>query len=321
MKQIRFIALTALIFLSVSLQADPNSNKDLEKIDITPVVDAFRSSVVTLTKPGFVYNWSQAYEFAEFTDALGIVRQAISRFWNAFGRKDNKNFYGIGLYAALDPVASVDYGGKGDEWLLIEMMLPRGFRMLDLSSRGQHISLSPEAEKILRQFNCHTDRVPIAFFDMGGKALSPECASMVRKVFETELKIDGFVYGFFRSSFENCSSDHIFDRAFVIINPNAVSTESVRLYNSRSTKDLENRIRIQTLFFKQKDYMQAMIGPASRFITKEEAETATAMGHLLWKDLEGKEKTDTATITHWLKDMIFGCSGELPYDAPTGDAK
>ena len=154
---------------------------------------------------------------------------------------------------AVDPVVTVSYGGGSKDWLLVELELPIGFRLLDLQMLNmKYTNNSPGLMKILEAFGCSSYSSAQEFFTSGAIRLSEKCRSFGKKIFQEELKIDGFSYGYGDTNFVECKQgEYSFARAaFVITDSKWMKPESVRYYTENSTHLRENRIMIQTIFFK-----------------------------------------------------------------------
>jgi hypothetical protein len=104
-----------------------------EGVDITPLVEYLREEIVTLQTPVTVYNWSRNAKSFEQGDRTYGAR-GTSQFWSSFASAEGQNeMYGLGLYAAMDPVITASYGGSKVEWLLTEIKLPAGFVLVDVT--------------------------------------------------------------------------------------------------------------------------------------------------------------------------------------------
>ena len=231
-----------------------------EGIDISPAVSYFKKLVVTLKTPVTIYNWSPGAQQPFWNhdhapndlNLLDISQSWSQSFWQSYGEpKGMDNMYGTGLYGAVDPVVTVGFGGGLSTQILLQMDLPKGFKMLDLGNPG-FSNLSPphdQVSDIETHFGCPVSRDADKFFENGGASLSQECKRLVRKLFQDLLPIDGFAYGYSKTNFKACSAGaQVGDRAFVIVRPEWMQSDLIHFYTPKMTSDLEGRIRVQTLF-------------------------------------------------------------------------
>lgn len=236
-----------------------------EGVDIQPLVRAHSHQVLTLTQPVTIYSWSTAgrdplYNPERSPDDPGLMGHAYraSRvFWTNFGSKEGaNNMYGFGLYGAVDAVATRGYGGADSEWLLTQMRLPIGFRLIDVANPVS-LPASPEQEAardVAIRFHCPSNLQVDSLFQTGGSKLPDDCRRLTQKIFDDVLKIDGFAYSYVETQFKACSQDPSFSaRAFVITRPDWIKPELVHFFNRASRQNIEDRIVIQTLFFKSED--------------------------------------------------------------------
>ena len=166
-----------------------------EGIDISPAVSYFKKLVVTLKTPVTIYNWSPGAQQPFWNhdhapndlNLLDISQSWSQSFWQSYGEpKGMDNMYGTGLYGAVDPVVTVGFGGGLSTQILLQMDLPKGFKMLDLGNPG-FSNLSPphdQVSDIETHFGCPVSRDADKFFENGGASLSQECKRLVRKLFQ-----------------------------------------------------------------------------------------------------------------------------------------
>jgi hypothetical protein len=341
-------------------------------VDISPMVNHFQKQVVTLNKAITTYNWV-SHEPGDFWDTerpqndptlLNEAQISARVFWGSYGSKEGgNNMYGSGLYTAVDPVATVGFGGQN--WRLTQIQFPIGTRVLDLANPNtvdvKDSALVNAAQEIEEKFGCPRSSGADPYFVNGGVNLSESCRSLIKEVFNSILQIDAFAYGYGDTSFRACEgSMYIGQRAFVVTRSDWMRSEYVHYYTTNSRLNEEERLRIQTLFllasqegidkgrlldviaqyFDQhpdRDLQESktvcegdsciitvqfcdskntcdqvplpsLPRPGGPTITVEVAER----NKLLWTDLVGKPKV--STISTWLLENKFGCSGQLPYE-------
>jgi hypothetical protein len=254
-----------------------------QNVDISPMIENFRSQVKTINKTVVTYNWSSGATPEKFTeswslpwsknkggekeafekaasdkeaaqtrDTLQGVRQMANSFWRNYGDRTNYNMYGFGLYTAADPVSTRGYGSS-DGWRMLEIKLLPGTRILDLVS-ARYLAppttpFSDAAQDIEEKFGCPRSNNADTYFTEGGKALDPKCINLIYQVFERGLGVDALAYNYSATSFKECKSGQQ-DPAFVIMRPDVVRSNTVHLYTAVTRTNEADRIRIQTLFAK-----------------------------------------------------------------------
>lgn len=258
----RFLSFIALVSIGNSWAAQAENEKiQFDGVDITAFVDYYRPGIETLKKPVTIFNWSNGANDPFWTEdrdqensELVLHTQNRSKsFWRNFGSIDGgRQLFGIGLYAAADPVSTYYYGGGPTSWVLLQIELPIGSKIIDIyrPNVSKDSDVRKKMRAIARKFKC-PDEGSINFFIKGGADLDPFCRELVQKVFADIYEIDAFAYSYPTASFKACKpkfTDAL--RAFVITNPNIVHSENINYYTRKTLSDRESRIRIQTLFFK-----------------------------------------------------------------------
>jgi hypothetical protein len=343
-----------------------------QDVDIAPMINHFRKQIVTLNKAVTTYNWVSHGGPNDFWDIerpqndpalLKMAQTSAEVFWSNYGSKEgSENMYGSGLYTAVDPVATYEFGGEG--WRMTQLQFPVGMHVLDLANSAtiddSDSALMNAAEDVEEKFACPRSAGADPYFTNGGASLDPKCRQLINEVFNKNLKIDAFAYGYNETYFKACEQGvYIGSRAFVITRPDWIRSEYVHYYTASSRLNEPERLRIQTLFLlageegldkaplldliaKYFDQypdrelqgsktvcegdscvitvqfcdskntcdqvpLPALPRPGGPMITSEEAKRKK----LLWEDLVGKPKA--STVSTWLKENKFGCSGELPY--------
>jgi hypothetical protein len=176
------------------------------------------------------------------------------------------NMFGPGLYAAVDPVATRNYGGAGTDWVLVQIQLPVGFAMFDLNRDGGD---TPPASgpmiDALQKADCPTS------WDYDGGMLNnlfnpsthknPTCTATIEHILRDKLQVDGFFYSYSYSNFKACqppldpnSNSTTPDAsyrggAFVITDGSKFTAQSVRIFNQNTSDDLQDRMDIESSFY------------------------------------------------------------------------
>lgn len=233
------------------------------------VIAEFLSQYVhVLDVPVYVYNWSDAKyrdpswqdRFAS-DDARGYEALLASSqiFYKNQGKNDGGDNFGKGLYLALDPVSTQNYGG--DSWLLMQLRLGKGFRFLNLV-KDNAVHASDSVIQALKEIECPGNWNQGSFLTSIFAAkvgVSEKCIGAINWILDTELKLDGFLYPYASSKFSECPqpdpgapfathSDR--NGAFIVISSKSFDPSSVQIFNTKSVDDFANRLRIETLFYK-----------------------------------------------------------------------
>ncbi len=241
-----------------------NAKFEFEGNDITAFVEHYKKSVKTLKKSVTIYNWSRGASKSfwqkereqgdpDYVTAAMIMSQS---FWYNYGSSANSNMYGNGLYAAVDPVATTSYGGisKGsnfnNEWILLEMKLPTGFKMIETYEPTRKIEQLDQFSKTAKAYNCPATGSINELFEGGGNTLHANCSKLVRYVFKDILKIEGFTYSYGALNFKDCSFQDYAKNyvAFVITSDSWITGDNIRFYTEKTKSNVEDRLRIQTVF-------------------------------------------------------------------------
>jgi hypothetical protein len=311
----RFVALGALVLLgsSTAFAALFPSRYILQGIDIYPVAQYLGKEIVTLKTPLYLYNWSKSARLAE-SGAKGLAESWAQAFWGNYSSgSGGGNEYGYGLYGAVDPVTSRYFGGMtNNDWLLTEMRIPTGFRIMDLESSDNRPPTPQNIIAITDRFNCPKSLDLHDFFKGGGSELTPKCRTLVEMIYKNILKLQGVAYYYDAAGFKDCSPPATKGlRAFVIMDSSWITAKSVRYYSPKTKDYLEGRLRIQSLFLKlESESSDTSKPPAGPVITAQEA-TMLVQNKLLWPDLEGMQKTPH--IGAWIKENLYMCSGLAPF--------
>lgn len=255
------------VFGSLSMAENSSSWNDSE---LTPVISYFNSQVKVMKQTLYVHNWSNSGNGGEGEPYLNLAKKMSQVFWDRFGDpKGDQNMYGFGLYTAMDPVATQGYG-YADKWSLLELQIPKGLKVIDLTSDSPSLNAEKTAalDEIQTKFSCPTFTKLNGLFENGGKGLTPSCQNLIRHIFKDVLQIGGFFYSYDQSNFKACAKGGFSKRALVVTDPQWLKTESVRFFNKQSSYAKEDRIRIQTLFLEERKSKIELTGSAKSIITQ-----------------------------------------------------
>jgi hypothetical protein len=242
------------------------------EVDISPLVQAFQKITGTLEKPAKVYHWKDGKDESEWAGALSATspqglsyaQKIAAVYWQKYLTLSPTNMFGFGLYMALDPVKTQEYGG--DNWVLLQIELKKGFRYLDLTLPEAQQKISAKVKSVLDQFQC--GEVPnLADLLKAGHPRSVNagltCQQMLEEVLKNQIHMAGFFYTYNSAYFLSCSNeDGQRKKALVLTDEAQVDEGSIRIFNSQTTDAPEERIKIQSLFYKASD--DATTSPAAQ---------------------------------------------------------
>jgi hypothetical protein len=269
-------AISILIFSNGALSQTESSKKER----LTEAASFFRPYVYELTEPLFFYNWATApvdepalkQEFpARGEAALSHSKKIANRYWERAG-KDFGSGYGSGLYLALDASSSREFG-RTPNWLLMQVRLPVGFRFINLL-KDSYVKVPLNIRQSFTSLGCPVEwESSPKFLDTllaNKKGVLVSCVEAIHDLFQTRLQIDGFVYQYASAQFLECPQPFRYqahevpidyslfgkgkfperNAAFVVTSDRVFDDESVRLYNSLSRDDRENRVRLMSMLYK-----------------------------------------------------------------------
>ena len=178
---------------------------------------------------------------------------------------------GSALYAAADPVATSDFG-HDDQWNLMQIQLTPGLRVLDIRREEK---LPAPVMAALESLGCNAVKESWnirRIFSLGARGqpfapVSDTCAVGMRSILKDILKIDAFAYDYSSAEFSECddprfgnnlksdlgdgrSQNPSRNTAFVITSGKHIAPTQVMVFNSSTREAREDRVRIQSLFYK-----------------------------------------------------------------------
>lgn len=259
-----YLLLTLLLGLNCGIaKADQALANGQTSAEFRVIVDYFSQFVRDVHRPFALYHWRKDASLVQSIEAQNnpakfgrkIVEQEAGSFIpGLYSKNRSGNAYGGGLYAALDPVATEKYGGKDpDQWALLTLQIPVGFRLLDLRIRDLNLNYPDAslAEPILRKYGCQMDeyRPNVISGVFASFEIQKTCADLVAKVL-AELKIDGFIYPYLSTLFKAC--DKMIDRsaALVFTSKDWLNLPGAKAWldTSRTNVDLDRRRAIESQF-------------------------------------------------------------------------
>lgn len=278
------VFISPLILWSLAASAIPEQESYFKGVNITPVVEVFRSRVRLVERPFYIYHWGANADLVNSSEAqndsgaagVKYLKDSVGGYLGGLSQRGRSYLrMGPGLYMAADPTSTDDYGG-GDpsSWNLLELKLPKGARVLDTnydsSDFYQNIGLiylkHLQLQKVLQSFQCPSDAL---FAYQNGEARStreflvnflvmdyqPACAEFLKHVLSNVLKIDALAYSYSSSDFTTCSSSETRRIAFVMVGDAwlAKPDAKARLYTSRTKDNVDSRVIVESVFYELDD--------------------------------------------------------------------
>lgn len=277
----RVLAVLWLLAFSQATSADP-----------PPVSDSLRPFVRSLSRP--VYTWhclprarlglpAEGYVAPGDPVLLHFLRSKIERFWD-LGLPVRPMAAASGLYSGIDPVACRAFAGVGDGWVIAQVVLPKGFRFLDVrDGEGGTPKFPAEGRARLASEGCDARST-------AGLVVMQESGACRRIAVRAlrELGVDGILWSYPRTAFETCGERP--DGVFILLDPETIQPDRIRLFAKDSRPDdgaMEDRLRIRDLHGK--------------------ARQGGSMRDVPWPELEGTPSPDR--MEEWMRQHLFGCGG------------
>lgn len=262
-----------------------------QKLDENAIVEALSPHVKTVSRPFSIFHWEKANkpQSAKFKPdtqegALRLMQDSAKGYLASDAKR--------GLYFALDPALSRPHGGEN--WRLIQMEIPAGFKYLDLSSEGIRQALADAMPGIencdttfLSVYNApsHLRRRNASNFNT-----SKECVNAKRKVFQ-KLGVSGIRYKWMRASIPGCAGKD--PSAFLITDGAWMRSEAMKTY-TRSKLDAPEERRILQEFTRNTEIPESLFSPVNQRIDP------------LWSDLPADPPIGEATRA-WMKKNLVNC--------------
>ncbi len=201
-----------------------------------------------------------------------------------------------GLYVATDPVASRVFGGVGDEWALVRIVLREGFRYVDVRHAPPSGSSSARAIAAAAQRAGCSSVHPSQLF------LAPPSESCRRLAFDTLalLDVDAVLYGYRAAPLQGCVERP--EAAFLLLGDEVFDPTDTALFVVDGSDDAltRERFQINQLFTRAHEAGSARMPPWS--IRRRKGQP---VAH--------------ENLEEWMRSAIFGCRGATD-DEPLPDA-
>ncbi len=285
-RRLRRVLCCVLALLPVSSGAD----------DLPSLTDALRATVKSLSRPIHTYHYAirhrlqlpVGYVAPDDPSHHSYLLMKVGRYWD-LGLPVNPYATASGLYVGTDPVIPRAFGGVGEVWAMMEVVLPEGFRYVDVRRRddrpAERQKFTPEVRARLAEAGCRVEYPETLVIALE----SAPCREIAVRALRT-LDVDGILYRFQRTRFRECGERP--EGGFIVLKPSSVALDT-RLFTSESAPDgaLGDRLRIRELF--------------------RLAREAGSRRDIPWPDLTGGPSRDETVA--WMRTHLFGC-GEYPED-------
>ncbi|MBC7740928.1 MAG: hypothetical protein H7061_01945 [Bdellovibrionaceae bacterium] len=267
----------------------------LNGVNIAPAIEFYGQRVSRVASPFKVYNWMPMESFGD--KESDWAKNYTLKFWQLYGTKNDRDFYGAGLYGAADPVITYHYGGA--DWRLTEISVPSNLKVLEMDYQPVP---PPNVQSILNTFGC-----PLKlneFFKYSGQVLPASCHQFVRKIFQDILQVDVIAY-YYKTEHFDCVKNQASTRAFLMLRNQWMEPGTIRHFTAKSQHSRADRILFQTLFLR-------LFSPgAERTVITNSESLQLTQRPLLWADLEGAPVA--SNVKEWLQQNRFACNNPKPY--------
>lgn len=260
--------------------------------ELPRVSDNLRPFIRSLSRP--VYTWhclprarlglpAEGYVAPGDPVLLPFLRSKVERFWD-LGLPVRPMAAASGLYSGIDPVACRAFAGVGDGWVIAQVILPAGFRFLDVRSGEEGTPKFPaEVGARLAAKGCDAPST-------AGLVVMQESEACRRIAVEAlrELGVDGILWSYPRTPFETCGERP--DGVFILLDPDVLQPDRIRLFTKDSRAGdggLEDRLRIRDLHLRAREEGSMRDAP--------------------WPELEGTPPP--GAMEEWMRQHLFGCGG------------
>lgn len=209
--------------------------------------------------------------------------------------EDNYGKYGMagsGLYAAIDPNYTRSYGGAGDGWVLMQIQIPKKFRIIDADDLNNNYAAEfySQVSKLDSQAKAILQRMP-NFNTKIYYTMDPSKGVVVRKILKDILKVDALIYGY-GSSILNYVVSSYANKAFVFLSSDRMSPADIKVFNSKTTDATQDRSVISKVSFS----------------------LGRSYG-TLWQDFKKEDyKEDKEFFKNWINENAFGGQGKKPLE-------
>ncbi len=210
--------------------------------------------------------------------ALELIERTIVRFWE-IEQRSNPSFYGPGLYLAVDPYKTQQYGKP--EFAMFMVKIPKGSRFIQVDA----VDLKKDTNEALKNRGCPA-------FSMGQllqtEDYKPECRRIVLRALR-ELRPDFLNYRFGISKIKKCKGRN---------------SSAAILINAEILKNNPSSVKV---FFPEIPELDPIRDDRMgiEFIARHEMIDPLPGEFSLWPDLE--LKINAAEARSWARQNLINC--------------
>lgn len=287
MRAVHVAAIAGIVGLT-SVHAGP--------VDVQPLVEALRPSVKTLARPVYVYHYVTRSRMTLAVDGYlapthlavtPFLEQKIARFWDV--NVPVRPFAtASGLYAGVDPVSSRTFGGVGDGWAIVQIVLPAGFTFIDVRRPESPLDAGrfPAAvREELARHGCDAEFAEPLVTGLESAGCRAAATILLRA-----LDVGGIVQSFPRQAFVECVVPR--PAGFILLQSKAFGAGVTLMTKETRDDEAQNDRRIiRDLFVRAVRAGSERIAP--------------------WPELAGTAVP--VDVPRWMREHVFGC-GTHPED-------
>lgn len=265
------------------------------------VANALSPHVKTLVRDTHFYHWAPrarvmsnpgTRSMPSDSETQSYVRSVIDTFWLQASKNDQK--MGDGFYLAIDPVVSQSYGD--DDWVLIQVIIPAGTRLIAHREIMRKVFSAPEiGQEVGKLGTCRDSHPALILQSLKG------CEELTREVLE-KLQVFAIVYDFASAQLDGCkrvgdvqensslpglkflASSGVVVRGKDVIKPGSIVAFTRDDFNGETTSHFTNRLIIEDIF--KRSSMRS-----------------------LWPSLKDKSLPHGLDMTRWIEENLWDCAG------------
>jgi hypothetical protein len=248
------------------------------------------AQVAALSTPVYAYSYTSGTPLGSSTLVWQDLSTVEAKYLDLSTGKIQNDL--PGLYLALDPISSREFGGPNSNWLLYRIELPRGFRYLDIS-KLDYAPLSQNIVTALAAEGCIPTGEYLAHFNYSAllkQNLGPTCRQIGIQALR-QMNVQALGYSYSAISFPNCISSHAM--AFIAFNLTGISASSAAEF-SLSTEN-QNPVQNEELFTEH------------LFVESNWTTTLLYNQGRLWPDLDSIA-VDGNSYLAWKKSHLLNCN-------------
>lgn len=208
------------------------------------LVSELSASVHELGAPRYLFHYEAApspnLSFEQLDQSkVDHLRKWSAHYWDRSQDrrdahpKEQDDDYIRGLYLAQEPAASRGFTGTGLGFLLYRIEFPASMKYIDVSD-ASHSAVSEQAKQYLQSVGCQVSFYQELLWKYHGKACRDVAIGLLKA-----LHVDAIKYDYTAGSggrLRDCTPA-TWGKAFIVIDPAAISSNGTRVFTSDSSKD------------------------------------------------------------------------------------